>query len=223
MSTSNATPVSKTQRDSLNSAVAGESGLGSIGGLNVCRVLSEIRESCSRPTFADLGSQLTFPRLVKQEDGTTATEQVGRSESWISRRLGKNGALNYAKSICDIPADAESCTNIVGAWTTEQHATFMSRLHGKSVVHATSGAAGKKTGARKSARSWQELCGAVARKGLDDSASRADMLAELDRAITAAESQSEESRGSGAGESAAESVVEQEAEALASFLSTFGS
>ena len=98
----------------------------------------------------------------------------------------------------------------------EQHAEFLKRLHGKAIETVRSGAAGKRTGARKS-RGWAELIQAAVRKATDDGIRRMEFLAAVESAFagdTKTETQTET-------ETQAETVPETEsafAAQLASFI-----
>ena len=211
-------PVSSEERDSVNAACQAADGLGSVGGLIVCRVIRRVYTDCGRPTFRDLGTQLTFSRVGTDSDGKAEVKTVGRSESWVSRRLGRKGALAYAQDLSgdSVLADAADAGALVKTWTPAQHAEFLKRLHGKAVETVRSGAAGKRTGARKS-RGWAELIQAAVRKATDDGIRRMEFLAAVESAFagdTKTETQTET-------ETQAETVPETEsafAAQLASFI-----
>lgn len=170
-------PVSADERDAVNAECKAADGFSAVGGLTVCRIVHRVYEACGRPTFKDLGNQLTFSRVGTDADGKAEVKTVGRSESWVSRRLGRKGALAYARDLSGdaVLATVGECSKAVKAWTPDQHAEFLRRLHGKAVETVRSGAAGKRTGARKS-RGWLELIHAACRKAADDSVSKSDVL-----------------------------------------------
>lgn len=210
-------PVSSEERDAVNAACQAADGLGSVGGLIVCRTIREVYAACGKPTFRDLGTQLTFSRVGTDADGKAEVKTVGRSESWVSRRLGRKGALAYAQALSGdaVLAGAADAGALVKAWTPAQHAEFLKRLHGKAVETVRTGAAGKRTGARKS-RGWAELIQAAVRKATEDGIGKAAVLIAVESAFApATETEPEKA------ESATETETEPEsafAAQLASFI-----
>ncbi len=227
-------PVSSEERDAVNSACKAADGFSAIGGLTICRIVFRVHAACGKPTFKDLGTQLSFSRVGTDTDGNAEVQTVGRSESWVSRRLGRKGALAYARNLSGdaVLASVAECSKAVKSWTPDQHAEFLRRLHGKAVETVRSGAAGKRTGARKS-RGCMELLHAAARKADEETIGRSAFLTAAENAYdtvlaaaAAAESQTDsESATDGETDSKTELAAEPqligEPVAVSSFASQF--
>lgn len=207
-------PVSAEERDAVNLACKSADGFSAVGGLTICRIVFRVHAACGKPTFKDLGTQLSFSRVGTDTDGNAEVQTVGRSESWVSRRLGRKGALAYARNLSGdaVLATVGECAKAVKSWTPDQHAEFLRRLHGRAVETVRSGAAGKRTGARKS-RSWQELIQAACRKATDDGYLKDDVRQAVDTAFTAMIAASAASKTETDGEPEATTETEPVAEA----------
>lgn len=225
----NKRPVSAEERDAVNAACKSADGFSAVGGLTICRIVFRVHAACGKPTFKDLGTQLSFSRVGTDTDGNAEVQTVGRSESWVSRRLGRKGALAYARDLSGdaVLATVAECSKAVKSWTPDQHAEFLRRLHGKAVETVRSGAAGKRTGARKS-RGAAELALATCRKASEESLTETDVIAMIRAGFaTIAASETEtETEMDGETESDPQPVAEPQligetafASQLASFLS----